>query len=153
MSGQQQKLSSCRIALQESWAHFPVKEYERILVFVAFMTPKNELLLTEDEEGKWGMPHEHFLRRDMLRSVPERVIPKCLGLDLRQVGTLGPVKLLGACEIDRDYCVVLSAKVSFSCRLSRWRFVAGTDIHPYAEQQPILTPAASHLWPQELAAA
>lgn len=152
MSGQQQ-LSPCRIALHESWANFPAKDYKRVLVFVAFLTPEGELLLTKDKEGNWGMPYEHFLRRDILRAVPERLIEKSLGIDLQQIRVFSQVKLLGACEIGSDYCVVLLTRISVLFRLPRWRFVAGAALEPYAKQQPVLPLVTDYLWSREVMAA
>ena len=155
MSGQQQ-LSSCRVALQESWANFPVKQYDRVLVFVALLTPKQEILLTEDGDGNWGLPHERFAMRDMLLRVPERVVNRSVGLDPRQqlAADSSKIKLLGACEIGRDYCVVLSMPIAHQVRHPKCRYVAGAALQPYAEQQQIITPVAHHFgWAFEKAAA
>lgn len=151
MSGQQQ-LSPCAIGLNEAWARFPACNYDRILVFVALITPQQELMLAEDEEGNWGLPYERFLMRDMLRAVPERVFARKLGLDPGQVGAdFSKIRLLGTCDIGRDHCVVLSMPIGHPIRRPKWRYVAGTALQPYAEQQQIITPLAAKLWPQAMA--
>ncbi len=157
MSGIQQ-LSRCNMGLHESWAPFPVKNYKRIIVFVAFLTPRNEILVSLDQEGKPVLPYEEFIVRNVLRGVPERVISNYLGFQPAQLyddRPSRPVRLLGQCEMAGDFCVVMSAPILRPNPRKGWSYVSGFEqMQQYSEQIPLLPAVAEKLgWRQTQMAA
>lgn len=157
MSGIQQ-LSRCNMGLHESWAPFPVKNYKRIIVFVAFLTPRNELLVSFDQDGKPVLPHEEFIVRNVLRGAPERVISSFLGFQPSQLfddRSSRSVKLLGQCEIEDDFCVVMSAPISRPTPRKGWSYISGFEqLQQYIAQNPLLPAVAEKLgWRQTQMAA
>jgi hypothetical protein len=69
----QKELFPCPIGLHESWVPQAAK-FKRVVVSVAFMTMRNELLLKQDASGKFVLPSEHFPASDLLLSAPLRVL-------------------------------------------------------------------------------
>ncbi len=141
MSEKQQKveLAECPIGLHQSWASFPMSEYEQIIAFGVFTTPGKELLFIQNEDG-WGLPREKITVGKLLLDTPDRLVARQIG---REPGQLLPPKekrrvtILGACSFpvgDRQHYLVF-LEVPLTNRLvdKRYRYVGRASLPPVKE--------------------
>lgn len=128
----QKKLSPCKYGLNESWAPFPATRYKRVIVSVAFVGPRGELLLMQDDDGKLVLPSECFVIGHLLLGSPGRVVTKSFGLEpqvLLDARSSRSIKVLGMqAEEGGDYDVLMTAQVSYLRRLQGQYFKTYSEL-------------------------
>lgn len=68
------------LGLHESLGNFPWARYPNgLFAHVAFLTPKNELLLVPDGNGGWQLPSEKLIGSCLLVNSPVRIHDEVLG--------------------------------------------------------------------------
>ncbi len=155
----QKKLSLCPYGLHQSWAPFPASKYKRVVVSIVFLTSCNELLLKQDETGKFILPTEKFIIGNLLLGAPGRVIAKEFGVNpemMLDVRSGRQIKVLGLqAKEGGDYDVLMTAPVLRLSYLQK-RYKTYVELVSQAEEpdSSILVAAKAFGWQQsELATA